>query len=80
MQGDLIKPSPTKTAAIRAFKKPRNIHQLRALWGLCSWYRRFIGNFALITAPLVALTKKENHGLVKMRMDDDESRTPLEVY
>ena len=70
VQGDSIRPSPEKTAAIRAFKKPRNIHQLRAFLGLCNWYRRFIGNFALIAAPLVALTKKENHGLIEMRMDD----------
>ena len=72
VQGDSIRPDPEKTAAIRAFRKPRNIHQLRAFLGLCNWYRRFIGNFALITAPLVALTKKENQGLIGMRMDDKD--------
>ena len=70
--GDKIRPSPEKTAAIRAFRRPRNIKQVRAFLGLCGWYRRFIANYTLIAAPLIALTKKENHALIEARMEDED--------
>ena len=35
----------------------RAVYDVRAFVGMCSFYRRFIPNFAKIAAPLTALTK-----------------------
>ena len=37
---------------------PHCLTDVRAFLGLCSYYRKFIGGFAHIAAPLHALTKK----------------------
>jgi hypothetical protein len=38
--------------------EPKNVKQVRSILGLVGWYRRFIPNFAELTAPLTELTKK----------------------
>lgn len=53
-----IEPDPEKTAAVHNYAQPQNIKDVRRLIGLAGWYRRFIPNFSLITAPLSEMTKK----------------------
>lgn len=53
-----ISPDPEKIAAIKNYAVPKNFRDVRRLFGLIGWYRRFILNFASITAPISALLKK----------------------
>ncbi len=43
---------------VRSWPSPRTVTEVRAFVGLCSYYRRFIRNFAVEAAPLRALTQK----------------------
>lgn len=53
-----ISPDPEKIAAIKDYAVPKNARDVRRLLGLIGWYRRFISNFATMTAPISALLKK----------------------
>ena len=41
-----IKPDEEKVKAIKSLKPPTNVRQVRSFLGMCSWYRRFVPNFA----------------------------------
>lgn len=55
---DGISVDPEKTSAIAELPPPRNVKQIQSFHQACSWYRRFIENFAEISRPLSELTKK----------------------
>lgn len=61
--GHILRPEgiavdPAKIQAIVERKEPRNLKQLISFIQTCSWYRRFINNYAVIARPLTNLTKK----------------------
>ncbi|EYC34079.1 hypothetical protein Y032_0001g233 [Ancylostoma ceylanicum] len=56
---DGIKPNPEKTKAIDEYPTPKNPTDIKAFLGMCSFFRRFVHNFASIASPLTALTKKD---------------------
>ncbi|GFU02284.1 hypothetical protein TNCV_2921761 [Trichonephila clavipes] len=55
-----IKPSPTKTLAVRKFPKPTTIKQVQSFLGLTGYFRKYIKDYSKISKPLSDLTRKEN--------------------
>ena len=53
-----LAPDPGKIEAVPKWPTPRCLTDVRAFLGHCSYYRKFLGGFAHIAAPLHALTKK----------------------
>ena len=53
-----IGPDPSKVVKVQTFPVPTDVHKLRQFLGLASYYRRFIKDFASVSSPLNALTKK----------------------
>ncbi|MCG7876305.1 MAG: RNA-directed DNA polymerase, partial [Candidatus Thiodiazotropha endolucinida] len=53
-----IKTDPKKTEVVTTWPRPKNVHQVRAFVGFCSYYRRFIEKFAEVAKPLHKLTEK----------------------
>ena len=53
-----VEPQPEKIEAIREWPRPQCIRDVRAFYGLASYYRRFVRGFAAIAEPLTKLTRK----------------------
>ncbi|KAI9556842.1 pol polyprotein [Daphnia sinensis] len=63
VSGEGISADPEKISAMRDFPVPRNVKEVQSFLGLCSYYRRFVPNFArsfeamktiLISPPILA--------------------------
>ncbi len=57
--GGHIQPLEAKTEVIRNYIRPNSKKQVSAFLGLSGYYRKFIRNYAGITAPISDLTKKD---------------------
>jgi len=53
-----IQPLPQKLEVIRDWPTPHCIRDVRAFYGLASYYRKFVRDFATIAEPLTRLTRK----------------------
>jgi len=53
-----VDPVPDKLKAIRDWPTPHCLRDVRAFFGLASYYRRFVRNFASIAERLTSITKK----------------------
>jgi len=56
--GGELRTDRKKVEAIQKLRNPRNPREVRSLLGTAGWYRRFIRNFAEISAPLTDTLKK----------------------
>ena len=50
---------PAKIDSVKDWPRPTCLAEMRSFLGLCSYYRKFIRNFAEIANPLTRLTKKD---------------------
>ena len=53
-----ISTDPEKTSAVRDWPVPHDVTEVKRFLGLCSYYRRFVKDFASISKPLTRLTEK----------------------
>ncbi|GFS90886.1 retrovirus-related Pol polyprotein from transposon 17.6 [Trichonephila clavipes] len=60
VESGTIKPSPTKTLAVRKFPEPTTIKQVQSFLGLTGYFRKYIKEYSKIAKPLSDLTRKEN--------------------
>jgi len=58
VSADGIQPQPDKLAAIRDWPTPHCLRDVRAFYGLASYYRKSVKDFAKIAEPLSRMTKK----------------------
>ncbi|GFX31289.1 retrovirus-related Pol polyprotein from transposon 17.6 [Trichonephila clavipes] len=54
-----IEVDPKKVASILDIPPPKNVKELQSFLQTCSWFRRYIQDFANISRPLSYLTKKK---------------------
>ena len=53
-----VKMDKSKIQSIAAWPAPRNVKEVQQFLGLANYYRRFVVNYAKLTQPLTALTRK----------------------
>ena len=53
-----LSPMDSKVEAIRNWKSPTNVHELRSFLGAVGYYRNFVNKYSQISAPLCKLLKK----------------------
>ena len=82
-----IEPDPKKIEAVRSWPVPLNVQELRSFLGLCSYYRRFVRDFAKMAKPLHSLTHKNasfkwteecQEAFVKLK--EHLSQSPILIY
>ncbi|GFX08268.1 retrovirus-related Pol polyprotein from transposon gypsy [Trichonephila clavipes] len=60
VESGTIKPSPTKTLAVRKFPEPTTIKQVQSFLGLTGYFHKYIKDYSKIAKPLSDLTRKLN--------------------
>ena len=55
-----IKPGTDKLKAVALTEPPKNVHEIRQFLGLCNFFRTHVRNFAQVSSPLTALTRKDS--------------------
>ena len=60
VSADGVDPLPEKLETIRNWPVPHCLRDVRAFYGLASYYRRFVKGFATIAEPLTRLTRKNS--------------------
>lgn len=58
--GGMLKTDRESVQAFRNIKVPKNTREVRSFLGTAGWYRRFIKDFVIISAPLTDTLKMSN--------------------
>ncbi|GFS57433.1 transposon Ty3-I Gag-Pol polyprotein [Trichonephila inaurata madagascariensis] len=58
-----VRPDPDKVKAVRNFPTPKNIHDIRSFLGLCSYLRRFIKGFCVLSCRTLAVVAEKWRGV-----------------
>ena len=53
-----VQADPAKTSALRLYPIPKSVTEVQSFLGLCSYYRRYVRDFAAISQPFHQLTGK----------------------
>ena len=56
----VLEADPEKVKAVQNFEVPQNQTDVKLFLGLCSYYRRYIKNFAMIARPLNKASEKKS--------------------
>ena len=54
-----VKPGSDKLKALEKASKPESINEVRHFLGICNFFFTHVRNFAQLTAPLTAMTRKD---------------------
>ncbi|GFY16361.1 retrovirus-related Pol polyprotein from transposon 412 [Trichonephila clavipes] len=54
-----VRTDPEKVSAVKNWKRPENLRELRSFLGLCTYYRKFVKGFSNIARPLHRLTESK---------------------
>ncbi|GFS61170.1 retrovirus-related Pol polyprotein from transposon 17.6 [Trichonephila clavipes] len=57
--GQGVRTDPEKVSAVKNWKRPENLRELRSFLGLCTYYRKFVKGFSNIARPLHRLTESK---------------------
>lgn len=52
-----LRTNPDKISSITSFQKPTDVTGIKRFLGMAGWYRRFVPNFANLSAPITAIMK-----------------------
>ena len=70
-----VETDPDKVKAVKEWPRPSCVKDVRSFIGFCSYYRRFIPNFAVEAKPLIRLTEKKVH----FSWDDEHEKAWLKL-
>ncbi|GFS52302.1 hypothetical protein TNCV_4850271 [Trichonephila clavipes] len=54
-----VRTDPEKVSAVKNWKRPENLRELRSFLGLCTYYRKFVKGISNIAKPLHKLTESK---------------------
>ncbi|GFW81995.1 retrovirus-related Pol polyprotein from transposon 297 [Trichonephila clavipes] len=54
-----VRTDPEKVSAVKNWKRPENLRELRSFLGLCTYYHKFVKGFSNIARPLHKLTESK---------------------
>ncbi|GFY26680.1 retrovirus-related Pol polyprotein from transposon 412 [Trichonephila clavipes] len=54
-----VRTDPEKVSAVKNWKRPENLRELRSFLGLCTYYQKFVKGFSNIARPLHKLTESK---------------------
>ncbi|XP_076300570.1 uncharacterized protein LOC143218888 [Lasioglossum baleicum] len=55
-----VKTNPEKISTIREWPRPRNKSEMKSFLGLCTYFSRFVKNYATVARPLFDLTENKS--------------------
>ena len=58
ISGDYVKMDPRKTAVVRDWQVPKDVHMLRSFLGMANYFRRFVKGYSNLVRPLNFLLRK----------------------